>query len=170
MRVNQHMMRVTVMLGICFLFFTNLAFPQFENLLFEFGKQNSTLLSPILREYQQDIAIERPAAIILTPTRQFPIKDFDSLEKASRVQALIGSFYTIQPFENLNLKPGLYGIILEKTGNTYQAIFVDSKGNEVNKTTASVTKSDGYHKEPTAKFRFNSPGAEICWDNICVVI
>jgi hypothetical protein len=161
-----------IAIGTLLLFFllSNIASSKIEDLLFEFMAQQSKMLTAVLAKYKQEVNVENLSAIIVAPTKSFPIRDFQSLEKLNGKEILIGSLFTMNQIEKYKLKPGIYGIILRKIGKDYQAAFIDVNGKEVNKVEAIARKSEIFYKEPIAKFKFNSPGVQISWDEICVEI
>ena len=166
----EFMKRVVIGTLLFFFLFLNIATSEIEGLLFEFMARQSQILTAVLSKYKQEVNVNNLAAIIVAPTKSFPIKDYQSLEKLNGKEILIGSFFTMHQLDIYKLKPGRYGIILTKTGKVYQAAFIDAENREVSKVKAIARKSEIFYKEPIAKFKFNSPGVQICWDEICIEI
>ena len=170
MRFNNRTKKICVLSGLLFFLLPNLVFGQPTNLLFGFMYENSKILSTVLSKFEQRINFENPAVLMVAPTMEFPIKNWEYLESAKKSEALIASFYTIQPFQKFRLEAGVYGIILTKTKSYYEAVFVDPNGKRISSVQARVTRSEKYYPKPIARFNFNSPGMEICFDNICIEI
>lgn len=162
-------MKVSVLAALMTFVILTAAFSRYGTPLFSFMESQSRVLDSVFFGYGQKISIENLSAMVIAPTKSFPAKDYETLKKTN--ETLIGSIYTDNPIEKFELRePGMYGIVIRKTDNEFSAVFLDANHREVGKAKATVRRAERYFKEPEARFKFNSPGIEICWDNVCIEI